>query len=242
MGSPEDGSLVAASAESIYADGHEIWPLHDRWHRHSRDCIDTFVRKHATQILASSQSVLDVGCGNGTYDWMPPHSINCDKFFNQIRDKPRAVVADLEKLPFATGTFDIALCLGSVTNYVSAHEALVELARVIAPGGHLVFDFESSSSFEHVGRSFWNQQAHLNRTHNTDRSDLIWVYAPGYIERLLALTGFRVSRVQSFHVLSSLLARLGVPPTQAASGARYDRYLPWLRMFADNLIVLAERI
>src|SRR5258708_5180236 len=125
MGSQDDGSLVAASAESIYADGHEIWPLHDRWHRHSRDCIDAFVRRHATEILVGSHSTLDIGCGNGTYDWMPPNAVNCDKFFNQVRAKSRAVVADLEQLPFASGAFDLALCLGSVMNYVSAHEALM---------------------------------------------------------------------------------------------------------------------
>ncbi len=50
----------------------------------------------------------------------------------------RWVEAELDDLPFATGSFDHAVCAFGLTACVRPREALAEVARVLAPGGTLV--------------------------------------------------------------------------------------------------------
>lgn len=51
----------------------------------------------------------------------------------------RGVAADMEKpLPFADGSFDIALCVEGIEHVVDRHRTLSELRRVLRPGGRLL--------------------------------------------------------------------------------------------------------
>ena len=60
--------------------------------------------------------------------------------------RPSFIVGDIEGLPFATGSFDAALCVG-VLQYLPTPEAsLTELARVVAPGGQLIVTFPNARS------------------------------------------------------------------------------------------------
>jgi SAM-dependent methyltransferase len=240
--SADGETRVRQSADRMYAAGQEIWPSGDPWHQHTRREIELFIHQHGRELLASSNSILDAGCGRDSYSWMPDRTTNLDRFYDQVRQKKRAVAGDLEYLPFKSSSFDLVLCIGSVINYVSALEAINELARVSKPGAHLILQFECSSSFEQFGKSSWNAVAHLNRTVNSGRSDDIWIYSPSYIFRALEGAGFRVLRKARFHVVSALLTRLGMDHNRATSAAKYDRFFSWLNLFADNLILLAERV
>lgn len=184
---------------------------------------------------------MDVGCGNDGYAWMPKATVSADKFYEQVANLQRAVVADIESLPFRAGSFDLSFCVGSVINYASALEAISELARVTAKGGHLYLHFETSTSFEQLGRPSWNAQVHLNKTENSFRTDHVWIYAPRFITTILSKAGFRVIAKERFHILSALLVRLGADPNRATQACRFDKIVKWLSGFADNVILLAER-
>lgn len=60
--------------------------------------------------------------------------------------QPRFIVGDIEGLPFASGSFDGAFCVG-VLQYLSAPEAsLAELGRVMATGGQVIITFPNARS------------------------------------------------------------------------------------------------
>jgi SAM-dependent methyltransferase len=233
--------VVRQSADRMYSDGQIIWHDFDRWHLHTRAEIEKFIERTGTELLRDARSVLDAGCGRDGYEWMPVRAVSLDRFYEQVRHRSRPTAGDLEALPFADAAFDLVVCVGSVLNYVSALEAINELARVTRKRGHIFLQFETSSSFEQIGRRSWNASAKLNTTVNSDRTDHIWIYSPKYVQSALAAAGFRVIQSRRFHVLSALLTRLGVPHQTAALAARFDRAAWCLNGFADNLIVLAEK-
>lgn len=62
------------------------------------------------------------------------------------------IVGDIDRLPFADGSFDVALCVGVLQYLPSLDLALRELARVVAPGGKIILTFP-------------NEESPLNRLH-----------------------------------------------------------------------------
>lgn len=103
--------------------------------------------------------VLDAGSGTGIVTlgfadagFRPRKTVALDLSFNslniardQFRKEKRSSARNVEpvqgnvlELPFADDTFDLVLTCG-VLEYVSLDEGLKELARVIKPGGKLVF-------------------------------------------------------------------------------------------------------
>src|SRR5262249_61641809 len=50
----------------------------------------------------------------------------------------QAVQADSERLPFAAGTFDVVSCANSFHHYPHQDRAIVEMNRVLRPGGRLL--------------------------------------------------------------------------------------------------------
>lgn len=105
-------------------------------------------------------SVLDVGCGTGEVArWLGEKGFDVwavDYLAEMIgRAKQRTPqsnsfihfeVADIYHLPFPSEKFDIVLCLGVLQTVTQLKEALVELARVLKPGGVLVIRTLNASS------------------------------------------------------------------------------------------------
>jgi ubiquinone/menaquinone biosynthesis C-methylase UbiE len=112
----------------------------------------------ADRVPASARSVLDIGCGDGT-------------FCRFITDEARLVagvdldstvlpppssgqvfaLASAEQLPFADSAFD-AVTMTMVLHHVDADRALSEAARVTAPGGRLlILGFGRSNGLRDIG-------------------------------------------------------------------------------------------
>jgi SAM-dependent methyltransferase len=53
-------------------------------------------------------------------------------------DVPGSVAGALEAMPFAGGSFDAVLCNAVLEHVADAEQSTTELARVVAPGGHVV--------------------------------------------------------------------------------------------------------
>jgi SAM-dependent methyltransferase len=240
-GNRGESAIVRRSADNLYGSGQKIWFDDDRWNAHKRQRIERFVLK-TYDFSKNGSSVLDAGSGNTLYSWMPMKRISTDRFHSQLVTKRDAVVCDLEALPFADESFDLVFCIGAVINYVSALEAINELSRVTKFGGRLYLHFESSASFEQLGKPSWNASAYLHNTINSSRVDHIWIYSPKFIYDSLHAARFSILECSEFHVLSALLIRFGISQNRAALAGIFDGGAPLLRKFADDVIVLAEKI
>lgn len=108
----------------------------------------------AMATAPGSQRILDVGCGTGYLLRKLAESYPDAVELAGIDPAPRmiaeakAAAADFqrlafttgvaERLPFAAGTFDLILSSTSFDHWADQRAGVAELARVMAPGGHLV--------------------------------------------------------------------------------------------------------
>jgi SAM-dependent methyltransferase len=233
--------LIRRSARRLYGRAASNWPEYDGWNDHKHRKTEQFILETGAEILRGSHQALDAGAGDSVYGWMPSACISLDRHGIQLIGKAKAVVADIERLPFSDGTFDLVICIGSVLNYVSAAEALNELARVTASTGYLYLHFETSTSFEQVLKPTWGATATLNRTVNAARTDFVWIYSPKYIMTLLKALEFKIVATTRFHILSALAYRIGLSQRYAYQIARLDRAASLLDHFADDMIILAQK-
>lgn len=117
--------------------------------------LDFFWRRRAARQVAfwKPERVLDLATGTG--DLALTLRANCREAFivgvdfcppmlQLAREKGAShlVVADALALPFATGIFDVITVAFGLRNMASWPDALVEMRRVLRPGGHLlILDF-----------------------------------------------------------------------------------------------------
>lgn len=238
----DDELVVRDAATRLYGDGQPIWDPKDRWNNYKRASISAFCSRHASHLLSKAETILDAGCGSETYPWMPERSICLDRHFLQARARSNGVVGDLSSLPFESGAFDFIVCVASVLNYVSAIEAISEVSRVLRPGGHLVLHYETSTSFEHILKSTWGMPVARTETINAGRPDTLWVYRPSYIASILRGARFQDQKVQRFHIASALGLRIGLSQQVSARFSVLDPFVQRLGMFADDVIILAEKL
>ena len=128
---------------------------------------DAFVERRALVLELTprpARRILDIGAGPGVFT---PHLLargaTCsvvDRSFEMVAAAKREIaaasaasgpatsfmVADIDRLPFAAGSFDAALCVGVLQYLPSIDAALGELARVVAPGGHVIVTFPNARS------------------------------------------------------------------------------------------------
>ena len=142
---------------SIYDRFTNLYDLMFRVNGYGRS-VEGYLRENPLP-LASGARVLDAGCGTGllTLAFLRVHerpaevaSIDLSlrslqtarKAAQKLPKLPRRRVnfaqSNALALPFADETFDLVLTSG-VLEYLPLREGLGELARVLAPGGHLIF-------------------------------------------------------------------------------------------------------
>jgi SAM-dependent methyltransferase len=97
-------------------------------------------------VPLNRRRILDVGCGIGTYvrrfrdftDDAYGVDIDREKVEEASRYLPNISVAPAEELPFPDGDFDVVLLHEVLEHVVDDSQAVLEAARVLRPGGHLV--------------------------------------------------------------------------------------------------------
>ena len=140
--------------------------------------------------LSSGQSVLDLGCGAGTYsrllagrghrviglDYSLPSLARARQY-----DPDGAchyTAADAYALPFAAFSFDLVVCIGVLQAVATPQGVLAEMARVLRPAGFLVVEALNGRAFAaRAGRA----QAAVRRLPPRVRS-----YDPRQVEQWLA--------------------------------------------------------
>jgi len=142
---------------SIYDRFTNLYDLMFRFNGYGRS-VERFLRENPLPLPVGAR-VLDAGCGTGLLTLAllrvlerPADITSIDlsmrslqtarRAAEKLRPGPRHRVTFAQSnalaLPFADETFDLVLTSG-VLEYLPLQEGLGELARVLAPGGHLVF-------------------------------------------------------------------------------------------------------
>lgn len=105
--------------------------------------------------LSLDEKILDIGCGAGLTSValaQRGHSVvAADSVLNMLRrtlehaveahadQRTRAVAGDIQHLCFEGGSFGLVLALGVLPYIYSPQKAIAEMARVLRPGGYVIF-------------------------------------------------------------------------------------------------------
>jgi len=175
---------------------------HDNpWTMHMRRAEKPFLKSMHGRIL-------DVGCGTGYHLKLFPGAIGVDcseGMLKEARKYGNAVKANAERLPFADGSFDSALCMFTVLNQCNANAAIREMARVLKPGGMCIVSV--ASVYDH-GWSFFQRL----RTKNAKKDKLFTVldqkirlrlFAMDEIESMFNEHGLSVKRSRGIFILTT---------------------------------------
>lgn len=124
----------------------------DPTQEHNRAAIQLYHRT-ASQVDLTAKRVLEVGCGHGggaayltaalapssyvAMDLNPEGIVLCRRYHRMAN--LRFVEGDAQKLPVADASFDAVVNIESSHCYPDFGAFLVEVARVLVPGGHLLY-------------------------------------------------------------------------------------------------------
>lgn len=222
----------------------ELWPGHDIWHRHTLRCITSAVRNETALGTLENKRIINVGSGGNDYGIQSVFHVQIDLADRRLNGIDNSIVGTAEHLPFSDSYFDFALCVGSVINYCDAVAALTEISRVLAPKGRLLLEFESSLSAEYIGSGEFGKASVCVQTHFQGESELLWLYHPTYIVKLLSALNLNIIWSDSFHVATAAIYRLTRDERVAMFFAKADRLTVIRRLFgllACNRIILAEK-
>jgi SAM-dependent methyltransferase len=146
-------------AEHTYADAFGL-----QWTRYRRTQLDSYTgasisEERLRRCLGESvwndlagRQVLECGCGAGRFtevllaqgasvtsidlsDAVDANAENCP-----IGHRHRVAAADIARLPFAPGQYDVVVCLGVIQHTPNSELAVRQLYEQVRPGGWLVID------------------------------------------------------------------------------------------------------
>jgi glycogen(starch) synthase len=201
---------------AIYSQGYRRFfrpedprgPFHALYEAKREVVLDCFASRDPLELL-------DVGCGPGRL--LAPlarsHRVTgCDiseemlaEARRHVPPEVRLVQADARKLPFDDESFDALIALDLLTHLPDLQAGLRELARVVRPGGALLYDSSNSSPWwVPFYPAYWNWRP--RRLIATMRrggvlpewSDVVRHHSADEVRAASADAGLRVDRVEPF--------------------------------------------
>lgn len=175
------------------------------------EVVSDYSRRHP-DAAARRLRLLDVGVGNGrSLRYLEPTRADeaidffgLDLSVRRLRGVYRPerwalLRADVEQgLPLAGASFDIAICEQVLEHLLSPERVLVELARVLRPGGLLVLGVPVFPPGIHRLRQAvagWARRLGRGGSHHQ-------TFCRQGIERLVLSAGFNIDRCRGFRILS----------------------------------------
>ena len=117
--------------------------------------------------LSSRSTVLDLGAGGGSFSYQstPARVIAVDVSFPSGSQTCFAqIIASSEVIPLRNSSVDVAVCNHSLEHFEKPQPALLELNRVIKPGGYLWVAVPDGFSFDDgLYRFLFRGGGHVNR-------------------------------------------------------------------------------
>lgn len=110
-----------------------------------RPALDVYTAWLAAHVTDATR-LLDAGCGPGglvrDYEGVARLVVGADEYADRF-DEPAEirllVTAAMDVLPFASGSVDVVTCSWVLEHLRQPQRAFAEIARVLKPGGHLLF-------------------------------------------------------------------------------------------------------
>jgi SAM-dependent methyltransferase len=189
--------------------------------------------------------ILNIGSAGEDYGLFPDRQVHLDVVDTFLAGKANSVVANAERIPFSDGSFEAVLCVGSVVNYCSAMEVLAEVHRVLRTGGHLILEYETTTSLEFIATPAYRKHVEVVETFYQGEKERLWAYSDRYMGDVLASLGFKERRREHIHILSALCYRFTKNETRASPLAQLDAVvsrLPWLGRHASNIILTCAKV
>ncbi len=239
---PADIAELKSRAKVSYDQMEHVWPPGDPWSEHTKANIDAFVRR---VVPAGNLTIFNAGCGGNDYG-LPPSAItaNMDISFRQCRTLPRALVGDVETIPFPDNAFDVTICVGAVINYVRAEVAIPELIRVTRPGGLTLVDFESSFSAEIMFSRNWAKPTSVIERLYIDHMDKTHLYSLAHVRALFERSDSRLIESQGYHTATALWERVfrkALIPRAAFAIDPFTSRVPGFRALASSILVACRK-
>jgi len=178
-------------------------------------------------LLQDGGTVLDAGCGGGTWLLQPYRSqlqiVGTDIWLpGQVQDIP-LVLSDLSHAPFSDCTFDLIICYNVIEHMRQPNCVFAEFARMLKLGGVLALKTPSLWAPLVVLSRVTPHALHRElkeRAAGADESDVFPTYyqcnTPGRLEQCLHAAGFRreklflVDQTYEFLTFSRLAYGLGL--------------------------------
>ena len=140
--------------------------------------------------------------------------------------------------------FEHCICVGSVVNYCNLIESINEISRILKPGGKVLFDIETSSSFEFLLTNKWNRCVDICEPKYNGEAEKIWIYSTRYIKDVAKLCGLDILTMKSLNIMPSLLCAFGLKEEKACFATFLDRMIvkvPIVRSMGSNLIFVCKK-
>lgn len=215
--------------------------IEDDWHSHTDSVTKSVLARHLQSLdLGKEDWVLNAGAGVTNLHLQEGSELPLDLFSAPIADRKHAVCGSIVQLPFKSHVFRAAVCVGEVLAYCDPNDAIMELARVVRPGGIIICDFGSTKSWRHIGTSRFGRAAVVLSSEYNGSDERTWIYDPSYILRLMTKHGLVVRFMYGAHAWSTIARRFGISTRVAlAVEQRLQRVVDvWER--SDTVTVVAE--
>lgn len=204
--------------------------------------------------------VLDIGCGPGGYlqelSTRPSlELIGIDLSAGMLRDLrsrwkqtavyPHMLCADVQQIPLATGSVDVALAMHMLYHVPNIPQALQELRRIVRPGGKLlaltnsadhvaeIFNLIADAIDAHVGTPIADRQPVIRRFRLND-AGLLLKASFGNVERRDVKAELRIPHVEP--VLGYLNSTRASREPQLPMGMPWDAVLEYVARHVQTVI------
>ncbi len=197
--------------------------------------------------LVRGAEVLEVGCGTGLIlkrlEPLARRVVGVDlsgEMLGRARVRvPTVAQASALSLPFADGSFDVAVSFKVLAHIPEVRAAVAEMARVVRPGGHLALEFYNRCSLRALVKRLKPPSAIADGVADTDvftRYDTL-EEAASYLP-----AGVQVQRVHGIRIALPAAFLMKVPVVGAALRLE-ERLLARtpLRRFAGFIVLIARR-
>ena len=234
-----DRKLDYDKIEEFYSKTGEVWPSGNLWYSYVKKKINNFIKKHIVNGY-----VLNVGSGGNTYG-LKNKMCHVDIVEKNISNYDDYAVANAENLPFQSLKFDVAICVGDVINYCDAKKAINELYRVIKEEGQLIIEFENSCAYEYIRKDFYCADRVITNLEYMNEIINQYLYSYNYIVELLEISGFKIRKRLSIHIISGLVSNWILNDNIACVFSFLDFALNKLNNFrkhGSNIVFLCEKV